>query len=153
MSRRTHAHAEDFTRTRDIGVAGLGLFAQPTEPAPPAPAPAPSPSEERKAKAQLVRDAECQRWIDANRPIAEAVARRDGIVTSASFRREAELRHSLPPTYGQQRALSWISAMFADLCADRVLQKQRHPNGAPVRLYDRESRNDQVVYELTERAA
>lgn len=141
--KRNHAHAEDFNRRRDIGTAGLGLFEQPAEPAPP-----PAPTEERKAKAQLVRDAECQRWIDANRPIAEAVARRDGTVTSASFRREAELRRTLPPSYGQQRALSWISAMFADLCADRVLEKRRHPDGSPVRVYDRASRNDQVVYAL-----
>lgn len=146
MTRRTHAHAEDFRRLRDAGTSGLSLFEQPAPP----PVEAPRPSEVLKAKAALVRDAECQRWIDANRPIAVAVARRDGVVTSASFRREAELRRSLPPTYGNQRALSWISAMFADCCTEGVLRKRQHPDGSPVRLYDRESRNDQVVYELAE---
>jgi hypothetical protein len=60
-----------------------------------------------------------------------------------------KLPHALPPTYGEQRALSYLPAMFAELCRDGQLEKVRHPNGAPVKVYSKVTGNDQVVYRLT----
>lgn len=99
----------------------------------------------RRRKARDVQISGARRWIDAGKPIAIAVARKDGKVTAASFRKAADALHQLPPTYDNQRALGWISAMFNELVREGALEKARHENGAPVRVYGGRG-NDQVVY-------
>jgi hypothetical protein len=126
----------------------------------PAPAPAspdiqpPTLSVERRAKAERIRDARWARWIDAGRPVALLVAAQDGKVTAETFRLAAEqLPHVLPPTYGEDRTLSYLSAMFAELVADGYLQKRRRADGSVVKVYSGEQRNEHVVYELADASA
>lgn len=106
-----------------------------------------------KAKAQRIRDAEQSRWIIAGKPIALAVLKRDGKVTAATFRKEAELRKALPPSYDNQRALAYIPAMFAELVADGSLEKSRRADESVVKVYDPETRNEHVCYVAKRRAA
>lgn len=118
------------------------------DPLPPDPATTPINPKGVIDRAQKRRDVQisgARRWIDAGKPIAIAVARKDGKVTAASFRKEAALRNALPPTYDNQRALGWISAMFNELVREGSLEKARHENGAPVRVYGGRG-NDHVVY-------
>jgi hypothetical protein len=123
--------------------AKLDLLRPPPDPAPNTPI---NPrGEDRKRKAREIQISGARRWIDAGKPIAIAVARKEGKVTAASFRKEAALRNALPPTYDNQRALGWISAMFNELVREGALEKARHENGAPVRTYGGRN-NDQVVY-------
>lgn len=116
----------------------------------PVPAAALTPVEDRQAKVRAIHDAGARRWIDAGKPIALLVAAQDGQVTAETFRLAAEkLPHVLPPNYGDQRALSYLPAIFAELCRDGHLEKARHPNGAAVKVYSKAAGNDQVVYRLT----
>jgi hypothetical protein len=117
---------------------------------PPDPAtPAPKTSTiERKRKRREIAEDGARRWIDAGKGIAIEVARANGRVWAETFRAEAQKRGKLPPTYGNQRALHWIPRMFWELCQAGHLRKVRHPNGHPLRIYSKEMRNDQVVYEL-----
>jgi hypothetical protein len=116
----------------------------PPDPAPPAPKPS---TLERKQKARDIQVSGARRWIDAGKPIAIAVAKNDGKVTAASFRKAADALHALPNSYNNQRALGWISAMFNELVREGALEKARHENGAPVRVYGGRG-NDQVVYRI-----
>ncbi len=111
-------------------------------PLPPDPAP---PKIDRARKRREIAVSGARRWIDAGKPIALAVAKRDGKVTAASFRKAADSLNALPPSYGEQRALGWISAMFNELVREGALEKMRHPNGAPVRIYGGRN-NDHVCY-------
>lgn len=109
----------------------------------------PSPVVARREKAQRLRDARWARWIEAGRPVALMVAAQDGTVTAETFRLAAEqLPHVLPPTYGEDRTLSYLSAMFAELVADGHLRKRRRSDGSVVKVYSGEQRNEHVVYEL-----
>jgi hypothetical protein len=102
----------------------------------------------RNQKRRDVQVSGARRWIDAGKPIAIAVAKKDGKVTAASFRKAADALHQLPPTYDNQRALGWISAMFNELVREGALEKARHENGAPVRVYGGRG-NDHVVYKIS----
>lgn len=108
---------------------------------------------ERRAKARAVQEAGARRWIDAGKPIALMVARRDGQVTAETFRAAAAPMGQLPPAYGNQRALSWLPGLFRELVAAGQLRKRLHPDGSPVKVYSKEQGNDQVVYEPTEGGA
>lgn len=103
---------------------------------------------ERRRKAILLQQQGARIWIDAGKPIAMAVAHRDGCVTAETFRATAAELGKLPPTYGAQRALSWLPALFAELVKEKQLVKARHPDGSAVKRYSKEMGNDQVVYEL-----
>lgn len=109
-------------------------FFDPPDPAPVQPLPV-TVTLERKQKRREIAIAGARRWIDVGKPIALAVAKKDGKVTAASFRKAADSLNALPPTYDNQRALGWISAMFNELVREGALEKARHPNGAPVREY------------------
>lgn len=85
-------------------------------------------------------------WIDQGKPVAVAVAKAHGKVTAEMFRAEASKRGKLPPTYGEQRALSWIPCMFSELCKEGQLQKRTRSDGSVVREYSKAQANDQVVY-------
>lgn len=114
----------------------------------PDPAPRPAPKgdrNERDRKAREIQISGARRWIDAGKPIAIAVAKKDGKVTAAAFRKAADALHALPNSYNNQRALGWISAMFNELVREGALKKARHENGAPIRVYGGRG-NDQVVY-------
>ena len=126
----------------------LDLFA-PTEDANSPINPKGEDANSRKRKAREIQNAGARRWIDLGKPIAIAVARKDGKVTAASFRKAADALKALPPTYDNQRALGCISAMFNELVREGSLEKARHENGAPVRVYGGRG-NDQVVYRMTE---
>jgi hypothetical protein len=120
---------------------------------PPDPAQRPAPKSdrvERKRKARDVRVAGARRWINGLKIVAIEVAKRDGRVYAETLRAAAEPLGKLPPTYGEQRSLSFLPAVFLELCQAGHLRKVRHPNGAPVRIYSKTMRNDQVVYELAE---
>jgi hypothetical protein len=128
-------------------VTDLPLFGGTPEPEPVVP---PAPVEDRRRKVRAIHDAGARRWIEAGKPIALLVAAQDGQVTAETFRAAAEkLPHALPPGYGDQRALSWIPAMFAELCRDGHIEKARHPNGATVKVYSKETGNAHAVYRLT----
>lgn len=144
----------EAARTRQSApVTDLPLFGQPAEPEP-APDITPSPATARREKAQRLRDARWARWIEAGRPVALMVAAQDGTVTAETFRLAAEqLPHVLPPTYGEDRTLSYLSAMFAELVADGHLRKRRRSDGSVVKTYSTEQRNEHVVYELCDDAA
>lgn len=154
MTRRSnHAHAEQFQRPRDIGVAGLEMFAPlvPIEPARAPQQPIVSIESARRTddrrKAKLIKDARYRRWIEAGKPVVLAVLKRDGKVTSATFRLEAEaLGDVLPPNYGDQRALAYIPQMFAEMEEAGHLQTARHANGDAIQIFDKKSRNGQNVY-------
>lgn len=102
----------------------------------------------RKQKAAQLRDAKWARWIEAGKPIALMVAKKDGKVTAATFRVAAESLNALPPSYDNQRALAWIPAMFADLCAEGLLEKARREDGSVVKVYCPTNGNEQTVYRL-----
>lgn len=123
--------------------AQLDLLCPPPDPA--AITPINPKGEDRRAKARAIQESGARRWILAGKPIALEVARKDGKVTAASFRKAADALHQLPPSYGEQRALGWISAMFNELVREGALEKARHENGAPVRVYGGRN-NDHVVY-------
>ena len=89
-----------------------------------------------------------RRWIDVGKPIAMAVARRDGTVTAETFRAAAAELGKLPPTYGAQRALSWLPALFAELVKEGQLRKARNPDGTSAKRYSKDMGNDQVVYRV-----
>ena len=108
-----------------------------------------SPRESRRRKSRDIQEAGARRWIDVGKPIALVVAKKDGKVTAASFRKAADALHALPPTYSNQRALGWISAMFNELVREGSIEKARHENGAPIRVYGGRN-NDQVVYRIPE---
>lgn len=138
---RDHDHYGAPKKATDLGpLFGGEPAAEPVTP--------PTPAEDRATKVRLLHDAGSRRWIDAGRPIALLVAAQDGRVTAETFREAAAKLHALPPAYEDQRALSWIPTMFAELCREGRLRKQRHPNGAPVKVYSKAQGNDQVVYEL-----
>lgn len=126
--------------------AQLDFLRPPPDPAPPAPKTA---ALERKRKRHEIAVSGARRWIDAGMPIAIAVARKEGKVTAASFREAADKLNALPPSYGNQRSLGWISAMFNELVREGSLEKARHENGAPVRVYGGRN-NPHVVYRLVE---
>lgn len=105
---------------------------------------------DRRRKARELQESGARRWIDAGRPIALEVAKNRGKVTAETFRAAAEKLNALPPTYGEQRALSWIPSMFYQLCHEGTLQKRRRVDGSVVKEYSEEQGNDQVVYELNE---
>jgi hypothetical protein len=120
---------------------------------PPDPAPKTLPEQRRLTRSQKkreIQEARARRWIDALKPIALEVAKRDGRVYAETLRQEAALRDKLPPSYGDQRSLSFLPAVFAELCREGALRKQRHLNGQPVRRYSKAMRNDQVIYELAQ---
>lgn len=129
---------------------GMGMSAQldflnpPPDPAPPA------PKSDRKRKARELQESGARRWIQAGKPIALEVARAWGFVTAASFRAAAEKLNALPPSYGNQRALSWIPSMFWQLCRDGELRKRRRGDGSIVKIYSDEQGNEQTVYELNQ---
>lgn len=112
------------------------------DPAPPPVAHKPSRREKRLA----IQEARARRWIDALKPIALEVARRDGRVYAESLRDAAAPLDKLPPSYGDQRSLSFLPVVFRELIAEGKLKKQRHLGGQPVRRYSKAMRNDQVVY-------
>lgn len=89
-----------------------------------------------------------RRWIDAGKPIAVMVAHRDGSVTAETFRATAADLNKLPPTYGAQRALSWLPALFSELVKERKLVKARRADGSVVKRYSKLMGNSHVVYEL-----
>jgi hypothetical protein len=118
---------------------------------PPDPAPKSLPEQRRLSRNQKkrqIQDAHARRWIDALKPIALEVAKRDGRVFAESLRDAAEPLDKLPPAYGDQRALSFLPTVFAELCKEGKLRKLTHLSGQPVRRYSKRMRNDQVVYEL-----
>lgn len=102
----------------------------------------------RREKKLEIQEARAQRWIDALKPIALEVAKRDGRVYAESLRDAAAPLDKLPPSYGDQRSLSFLPAVFRELIAEGKLRKQRHAGGQPVRRYSKRMRNDQVCYEL-----
>lgn len=120
---------------------------------PPDPAPA-APAEicrlSRREKKLEIQKARARRWIDALKPIALEVAKRDGRVYAESLRDAAAPLDKLPPAYGDQRSLSFLPAVFRELIAEGKLRKQMHLGGQPVRRYSKAMRNDQVVYELAQ---
>jgi hypothetical protein len=119
------------------------------DPPPPDPAPtAVTPTQNRKRKARDIQVAGARRWILAGMPIAVQVAKDRDFVTAETFRAAAEKLGALPPTYGEQRALSWIPSMFLKLCNEGLLQKRRRTDGSVVKVYSEEQGNDQVVYEI-----
>ena len=121
---------------------------------PPEPAPSTTPIHprgiDRRRNARAIQESGARRWIDAGKPIAIAVAKKDGKVTAASFRKAADALDALPPGYGNQRALGWISGMFSELVREGSLEKARHENGAPVRIYGGRN-NPHVVYREVEK--
>lgn len=123
--------------------AQLDLLRPPPEPAPISV----SPKQNRRAKARAIQESGARRWILAGKPIALEVARVRGEVTAETFRAAAEKLNALPPTYDNQRALSWIPSMFYQLCHEGRLQKRRRVDGSVVKVYSAEMGNDQVVYE------
>lgn len=76
------------------------------------------------------------------------IANLEGEVTAETFRAAAEKLNALPPCYGEQRALSWIPAMFLRLCNEGLLQKRLRADGSVVTRYSKEQGNDQVLYEI-----
>jgi hypothetical protein len=103
---------------------------------------------ERRRKSIILQAEGARRWIDAGKPVAVMVAHRDGFVTAETFRTAAADLGKLPPTYGAQRALSWLPALFAELVKERKLAKARRPDGSVIKRYSKDMGNDQVVYEL-----
>jgi hypothetical protein len=69
------------------------------------------------------------------------------------YRAAADALGKLPPTYGDQRALSWIPALFSELVREGQLQKRRREDGSVIKRYSAEQGNDQVEYELVEACA
>lgn len=106
--------------------------------------------EDRRRKARDIQESGARRWILAGKPIALEVARVRGEVTAETFRAAAEKLGALPPTYGEQRAFSWIPSMFYQLCTEGSLRKRRRVDGSVVKVYSEEQGNDQVVYEIEE---
>ena len=104
----------------------------------------------RRQKARDIQESGARRWILAGKPIALEVARVRGEVTAETFRAAAEKLGALPPTYGEQRALSWIPSMFYQMCTEGSLRKRRRVDGSVVKVYSDEQGNDQVVYEIEE---
>jgi hypothetical protein len=129
--------------------AQLDLLRPPPDPAPPVPI---TPRVDRRRKARAIQESGACRWILAGKPIALEVARLRGEVTAETFRAAAEKLNALPPTYGEQRALSWIPSMFYQLCRDGELRKRRRVDGSVIKVYSEGQGNDQVVYELVESA-
>ena len=142
-----------MTRTIAMDAASPGLFGDTSEPHQVV-APAPlSQRGHRRKQSKRLREGKTQRWIDAGIPVALAVARANGKVTAATFRAEAELRKGvLPPKYGEDRTLSYITSIFAALVRSGHLRKERHQNGKAVTAYDPKTGNEHVVYVLTARA-
>lgn len=129
-----------------------------TLPAPPPPTDRPAipgvrSTAERRAKARAIQAAGKRRWIDAGKPIALEVAKRDGRVTADTFRTAAADFNKLPPTYGEQRALSYIPLVFSELVRAGRLQKLTRDDGSVVKEYCSENGNSHVVYILAEPAA
>lgn len=108
--------------------------------------------EDRRQKARAIQESGARRWILAGKPIALEVARVRGEVTAETFRAAAEKLNALPPTYGAQRALSWIPSMFYHLCREGQLQKRRRVDGSIVKAYSESMGNFHTVYELVEGA-
>lgn len=126
----------------------LGTEQPPPRPLPPNRKRSGTSRAERRRKSILLQQQGARRWIDAGKPVALMVAHRDGFVTAETFRATAAELHKLPPTYGAQRALSWLPALFAELVKERKLSKARRPDGSVIKRYSKEMGNDQVVYEL-----
>jgi hypothetical protein len=127
----------------------LDLLKQAPDPAPQQPT-RKNTAADRRRKSRELQEAGARRWIEAGKPIALEVARVHKKVTAELFRAAAEKLGALPPTYGEQRALSWIPSMFYQLVRDGQLQKRRRVDGSVVKEYSGEQGNDQVVYELAE---
>lgn len=86
--------------------------------------------------------------IERGKPIAVAVANRDGKVTAETFREEAQRRRiSFDCEQGNQRDFCWIPVMFAELCREGKIQKRRRSDGSTVMEYSKSQHNDQVIYE------
>ena len=122
------------------------LFDEPDPGETPAPNPAPREEKGRLETVLESHSVKARLTIDICKPIALAVATANGKVTAATFRAEAEKRNKLPATNGDQRALSWIPAMFAELCREGFLAKKKRADGSVVREYSKGQTNDQVVY-------
>lgn len=162
MTRRSnHAHADDFPPPKkpSLGVVGLGLFDPPAE-APPVPPPTPPvgvipetesvAAQRRREKVSALHEAGSRRWINTGKPVVLAVLRAQGRVTAETWRNAAEhVKGALPPSYGVQRTLSYVSRMFAELVREGHIEKLLRSDGSVVKEYSSESRNEQVVYVLT----
>lgn len=143
MTRKAYDESEAMRQRGTLNLDGLVLFD------PPPPDLPPSRSEARIQKIRAVQEGKYRHWIDRGKPVALEVARAKGSVTAASFRAEAALRDGvLPPTYGEDRTLSFIPAIFAELVSEGLLEKVRHQNGAPVKEYDPKTRNFHVVHRI-----
>lgn len=130
----------------------LDLMRPPPDPATPKSGVVDSSVVVRRRKAREIQESGARRWIFAGKPIALEVAKDRGSVTAETFRAAAEKLNALPPTYENQRALSWIPSMFYQLCREGSLRKRRREDGSVVKVYSEEQGNDQVVYELQESA-
>lgn len=92
--------------------------------------------------------------IERGKPIAVAVASRDGWVRAETFREEATRRRIVfDCEKGKQRDFCWISTMFSQLCREGLLQKRRRADRSVVTEYSKAQHNDQVVYEPVPRSA
>lgn len=107
-----------------------------------------TPVVQRRRKSRAIQEAGARRWINAGKPIALEVARKNGFVTAETYRAAAGALGKLPPTYDNQRALSWIPALFSELVREGQLQKRRREDGSVIKRYSAEQGNDQVEYEL-----
>lgn len=85
--------------------------------------------------------------IERGKPIAVAVANRDGKVVAETFREEATRRGVRFDSADEtQRGFCWLPVMFAELCREGHLDLRRHPNGKPDKEYSKAQHNDQNVY-------
>lgn len=100
-----------------------------------------------ESRVEAVHDAltdSARHWIDLGKPIAVAVAKAQGKVTAETFRAEASKRGKLRPEE-EQRSLSYIPVMFAELCKEGHIEKRRHANGKADKEMA-ENGNEQCVY-------
>lgn len=85
--------------------------------------------------------------IERGKPIAVAVASRDGKVTAETFREAAARRGVRFDSADEtQRGFCWIPTMMAELCREGKLVLRTHPNGKPDKEYSKAQHNDQNVY-------
>lgn len=85
--------------------------------------------------------------IERGKPIAVAVANRDGKVTAETFREEATRRRvTFECEKGEQRDFCWIPTMFFRLCREGKLAQLKHPNGDAMKEYSKVGHNPQNVY-------
>lgn len=137
--------------------AGLSLFDPP--PAEPEHVPPPTPpagtipetastrAQRRREKVRALHEAGDRRWIDAGNPVVLAVIKAKGRVTAETFRAAAEhVPGVLPPSYKEDRTLSYLSTMFAELVREGHIEKLLRSDGSVVKEYSHEHRNEHVVY-------